>query len=257
MKTYNLLAVLCTLIISVNSSFAQTKVDIAIKAGLDIPDLSAGDNANPINSGYGSRLAPDGAIDVEFHLSKHFSIQPQLEYSAQGGKKNDVEGFAVPADLLPLIPAGESPSYVYANYKSVARINYLMLPLLAKYRLDLSKHLGAYIAAGPFVSLVLSAKNITSGSSNIYLDPEETQPLSPDPESFNNKADIKSDLHKFNTGFSGHIGFDYKLAKGSQLFIEGGGNYGFINIQKYSADGVNRIGASVVVIGYQVPLWMR
>jgi hypothetical protein len=229
---------------------AQQAVDIGFKAGLSIPNLTSGSTANPINSGYGSRFGPDASVQVEVHISKHFSIQPQVEYSSQGGKKDGVQAFAVPADMVPLFPPGEVPPYLYASYKSEAKINYLMLPILAKYRFDLGKRLGAYAAVGPFASLVLTAKNITSGTSNIYLDEQETQPLTPEPQPFDNKEKIKDELHPFNAGISGHVGVDYQMARGS-VFIEGGGNYGLIDIQKGDANGKNKTGAAVINLGYQ------
>lgn len=253
MKNHITISIVSILLLQINIGFAQTPVDIGLKAGLGIPNLTSGSAANPINSGYGSRLGLNAAVQVEFHFSKHFSIQPQLEYSEQGGKKNGTQAFAVPTEMQQLFPAGGAPPYLYANYKSVAKINYLMLPVLAKYRIDTRGKWGAYAAAGPFVSLLLSAKNITSGSSAIYLDAKQTQPLPIGNQSFDNTENIKNDLHPFNAGISGHIGFNYKLANGS-MFIEGGGNYGFFNIQKDKANGENRTGAAEVTLGYQFRL---
>jgi len=230
-------------------SFAQTRIDIGIKAGLSIPNLTSGDSHNPINSGYGSRLGPDAAVHVEFHLSEQFSVQPQLEYSSQGGKKNGNQAFTVPPEMQPLFPPGQVPQYLYANYKSEAKINYLMLPVLAKYHIHLAPKWGFYVAAGPFVTMVLSAKNETSGTSEIYLDSGHQQALPTGAQSFDKTENIKDDLHRFNAGISGHIGLAYMVGKGS-VFVEGGGNYGFVNIQKDNVSGSNKTGAAVVVIGY-------
>jgi hypothetical protein len=41
----------------------------------------------------------------------------------------------------------------------------------------------------------------------------------------------------------------YKIKK-SYIFIEGGGNYGFLNIQKGTANGKNETGAGTVAVGY-------
>ncbi len=188
-------------------------------------------------------------MQAEFHLSSHFSIQPELEYSAQGGKKNGDQAYTPPPEALSQLPPGvPAPQYLYATYKSEAKFNYLMLPILAKYRLSLAKHWGFYVAAGPFVSTVLNAKNVTSGSSINYLDPGHTQPVS-DVQSFDHTEDIKGDLRSFNAGISGHVGFAYLFGK-SSVFIEGGGNYGFVKIQKDDTNGNNNTGAGVVNIGY-------
>jgi hypothetical protein len=81
---------------------------------------------------------------------------------------------------------------------------------------------------------------------------------------FQNRENIESDLHSFNAGISGlcvcfsylaavllyvvlirhhgHIGFDFKLPNGGS-FIEAGGNYGFIDIQKNEQTERNSAGA--------------
>lgn len=37
----------------------------------------------------------------------------------------------------------------------------------------------------------------------------------------------------------------------NSIFIEGGGNYGFLNIQKGSQNGTNNTGAATAVVGYR------
>lgn len=253
MKNYILLLLLSILIFKTTISFAQVRIDIGVKAGISIPNLTSGSSANPINSGYGSRLDADAAVHIEYYFSNHFSIQPQLEYSSQGGKKNGNQAFTVPTEMEQLFPPDQIPPYLYANYKSTAKMNYLMLPILVKYRFTIARHWGGYIAAGPFVSFLLSAKNVTNGTSEIYLDDQHSQPLPTGSQSFDNTENVRNDLHKFNAGINGHIGIDYKLARGN-LFIEGGGNYGFVSIQKNETNGKNRTGAGIVVIGYQFRL---
>ncbi|CAL1518972.1 porin family protein [Chitinophaga sp. MM2321] len=236
--------------------YTQAQVDLGVKAGLSIPNLTSGSSANPINSGYSSRLGPDFAIHAEFHLTDQFSIQPQLEYSSQGGQKDGKQAFSVPAEMVPLFPPGQVPQYLYANYKSTAKINYLMLPVLAKYHIPLGGNWDFYVAAGPFVSIVVSAKNVTSGTSSIYLDEQQTQALPTGPQSFDKEVDIKDELHKANWGVDGHVGFAYKFGR-SSVFIEGGGNYGFVNIQKNDVNGKNNTGAGVVVLGYAFQICQR
>ena len=40
------------------------------------------------------------------------------------------------------------------------------------------------------------------------------------------------------------------ISKRAIFFIEGGGNYGFLNIQKGTDNGKNQIGAATVALGY-------
>ena len=62
---------------------------LGVKGGISIPNLtSGGSNETPLNTGYSSRLGPDFSIFGDFKFSNLFSIQPQIEYSSQGGKKD-------------------------------------------------------------------------------------------------------------------------------------------------------------------------
>ncbi|SHH90505.1 Outer membrane protein beta-barrel domain-containing protein [Chryseolinea serpens] len=251
MKNHNLFLLPSFLFLGLLPCSAQYSVDLGFKGGLSIPSLSSGSDSNPINSGYTSRLGADVALFAEFHFTKNFSIQPQVEYSSQGGKKNGNQAFAVPAGLRPFFAEGQVPPYLYADYNSTAKINYLMFPLLGKYRVSMGPHWNFYVAMGPFVSVLVSAENKTSGTSEIYLDEQHTQALPIGAQSFDNTEKIKDELHRCNAGVTGHIGFSYALINNNSIFIEGGGNYGFIPIQKDEANGKNRTGAGVVVVGYQ------
>lgn len=225
---------------------------IGIKGGISIPNLSAGgSNETPLNTGYSSRLGPDFSVFGDFKVSGLFSIQPQIEYSSQGGKKDGLQAFTTPAQVQAEFPAGQAPQYLYANYNSTAKINYLMIPVLAKFGWDLSKSSPwrFYAGAGPFVSFLLSAHQITSGSSQFYTDPQGTQALPGGAQSFNGDQDIKNQLKSTDFGVEGIAGFSYKFGT-SSVFIEGGFNYGFINIQNVAADGKNNTGAGTVQVGY-------
>ncbi|MFI5140439.1 MAG: porin family protein [Sphingobacteriales bacterium] len=225
---------------------------LGVRGGMSIPNLTAGSgNQNPLNTGYSSILGPDAGLFAEFKFSGLFSLQPMIEYSTQGGKKNGLQAFTTPDAMAAMFPPGQAPQYLYANYNSQAKMNYLLIPVLAKFGWNFSKTSPwrVYVDAGPFAGFLLSAHQVTSGESQFYTDPAGTQPLQGGPQSFNATTDIKSQLHTFNFGIEGNVGFSYKLGKGN-LFIEGGGNYGFLNIQKFAADGKNETGAGTVVIGY-------
>lgn len=224
---------------------------LGVRGGISIPNLSAGGSEqNPLNTGYSSRFGPDAGIFAEFKFSNLFSIQPMVEYSSQGGKKNGLQALATPAELAAAFPPGQAPTYLYANYKSEAKLNYLAIPILAKFGWNF-KHapLRVYVDAGPFVSFLVSAKQVTSGSSNLYSDEAGTQPVTPGPQSFKASTDIKDQLNTTNLGIEGNVGLAYIL-KNSDIFIEGGGNYGFLNIQKGTANGKNDTGAATATVGY-------
>lgn len=132
-----------------------------------------------------------------------------------------------------------------------AKLNYFIVPVLAKFGWNF-KHtssLRIYIDGDPFVGFLLSAKQVTSGSSNVYSDPEGKNVLTPAPQSFDTTQNIKSRLNTTNFGVEGNAGISYKICKG-YIFIEDGFNCGFLNIQKGTANGKNNTGAATVSLGY-------
>lgn len=238
-----------------SSSLAQN-FSLGIRGGISIPNLSAGgSNENPLNTGYSSRLGPDFGIFGEFKISNVFSIQPMVEYSSQGGKKDGLQAFPTPPAYAVYFQPGPAPTYLYANFKSEAKLDYLMIPVLAKFGWDLKPMSPVRICvdAGPFVGFLLSAKQVTSGSSNIYGDSGGQHALTPDAQSFDATDDIKSQLNTTNFGVEGNVGVSYSFGK-SDIFIEGGFNYGFLNIQKGIANGKNNTGAATVSLGYAYQL---
>lgn len=260
MKKYIFSAIAAMILLYVSPVSAQ-QWSIGARGGLAIPNLTAGSGSavNPLNKGYSSRLGAGLGIFAEYQTGKLFSIQAILEYSQQGGKKDGFQAFPFPAQMAPLF-GPQAPPYLYADFKSTAKLDYLMLPVLAKFGWDLGaeKKWRIYAGAGPFVGLLLNAKQVTEGTGQVYLDEGKTKPVPANlanPSagiltlSFDNTKDIKDQLRSFNFGLAGNVGIGYKI-KRNMIFLEGGGNYGFINIQKGSANGKNRSGAATVMIGY-------
>ncbi len=229
---------------------AQT-VSAGVRGGISIPNLRAGGGAsNPLTSGYSSRLGPDAAVFINFKLSDVVSIQPMLEYSAQGAKKNGFQALPTPAEAAILFPPGELPPYLYANFNNEIKLNYLLLPVLAKVGFNLNgSPWRLYADAGPFAGLLLSAKNVTSGMSDIYSDAAGQQSLGLGNLPFDNHQDVKDSLQRWNAGIEANIGLQYSFGN-SSLFIEGGGNYGLIDLQKNAANGKNKTGAVTIALGY-------
>lgn len=231
------------------------RVAVGARGGVSIPNLTAGSgNENPLNTGYSSRVGPDAGVFMEFRCSRVFSVQPMIEFSSQGGKKNGLQALPTPPEAAPLFPAGQAPTYLYADFNSEARLNYLMIPVLAKFGWDIRHSpLRVYVDGGPFLGLLLSAHQVTSGQSALFLDPEGQQALPSGSQSFDNKEDIKDQLHTVNVGAEANVGLDLKMGR-SNVFIEGGGNFGFLNIQKGTANGKNHTGAALIAVGYE--LWL-
>jgi hypothetical protein len=250
--------VLITIICIQAKAQDSVKHYMGIKAGISIPNLTAGGSVqNELNSGYNSTVGPDFALFYECLLSKKISLSTQLEYSAQGGQKNGFQALPTPQELDPYFTVQQRPvpAVVYADFDSKAKIDYLMLSELAKFIMPFNSKspLSFYIEAGPFAGLLISANQVTSGSSDIYADKGKQENISEitqqGPQSFDNTTDIKDQLHKGNFGIEGDVGFAFKL-QNSKIFIEGGGNYSFLNIQKGTENGENHIGAGTVRVGY-------
>lgn len=247
------------------SLFGQAGISVGVKAGLNIPQISAfGDN--PMSKGYSSRLAGNAGIFAEFGLTDHFSIVTTVEYTQQGGKRSGMQ--AIPAAMLPesfdQLRSSLGQEYLYADFKSETKFNYLMIPVHAKFgwRLGPVSPFKISVSAGPFVSFLLSSKQVTKGSSYMYIDPAGDMTLDYlvntlvssemviGERDMNAERKITDDMNKVNFGVSAAINISYDIAPRHTIFIEGGGNYGFIKLQKNTANGENRIGAGTVALGY-------
>jgi hypothetical protein len=265
-RNWIILAIIYCGILSLNAQSA--KYFAGVKAGFGIPNLTAGAITTPLSEGYGSRFGFYGGIISELRTSSHFGFRVELNYSSQGGKREGMQALPLLPELEPLwqmLPSfGITPDdYMYADIKSEAILNYLEIPIMAKYRFSLSSRINFYLQAGPYIGFLINAKNITSGSSSIYINSQGT--LSVDDilqiaqmppmgeQSFNHTENITSDIHRLNIGGEGAVGFGLMMKSG-ELFIEGGGNYGFLTIQKDDANGTNHTGAGTITIGYLLNL---
>ncbi len=265
MKTTKKLVIVIFLFCTLMSASSQTSgYSLGIKAGLGIPNLTAGSVTTPLSEGYASRLGIYAGFVAEYQTENWFGLRAELNYSSKGGQREGMQALPLLTEMQPLwqmLPGlGITPDeYMYADIKSEAIINYIEIPVMAKSSFKLGSKINLYLAAGPFVGFLLNAKNITSGSSGIYVDKAGQisvdailelgglDPLGSLP--FDHNEDITSDVNNFNVGGQGALGFEYVMDSG-KLFIEGGGNYGFIPIQKDEANGSNNAGAGTVTVGY-------
>lgn len=250
---------LCFFLLFSLSAVAQW--DLGLQGGISIPNLSAnGSENNPLNTGYSSRLGPEFAIFGEYHVNSLFSLVSKIEYSAQGGKKDGLQAIPTPTELAQYFEQQGMPvpAYLYANFISEAKLDYLLIPILAKFgwNLDAQRKFRITVAAGPYIGFLLSAKQVTSGNSYIYLDPAGRDTLPVGSQPFNQTTDIKDQLNTTNFGVDGSVGIEYLLGAShhDKLFFEAGGNYGFLNIQKGSANGKNNTGAATLMLGYAYKL---
>jgi hypothetical protein len=268
---------------------AQT-VSLGVRGGLSIPNIVAGGN-NPLSKGYSSRIAEDGGIFAELGVSNYMAFRLGVEYSGQGGKRNGIQampseramagmtaaagGSSAGMDAILGQVAASMPEIFYADVKNTADFDYLMIPISAQIGTNANKRWRVYVNAGPFVSFLLHGKQITKGQSKIYLDAGGSQtlwdniPAALQPvieggapslahvlqhgTDFGATEVITRDLNPINAGIQGDIGLSYRHER-HRIFIEIGGNYGFVNMQKDKSNGSNRIGAASVMLGYAIRL---
>ncbi|KAA6342972.1 hypothetical protein EZS27_009316 [termite gut metagenome] len=267
--------------------YSQT-VNVGVRGGLSIPNVVGGGD-NPLSKGYSSRFAGTGGVFAELGMNDLLSLRLGIEYSGQGGNRNGVQAMSsnqlmasmagmlavLPSELAPaLAPALEQiPGIFYADVKNTTKFDYLMIPLSLQVGKDLGgswKSWRVYAGAGPFVSFLLSAEQVSKGQSKLYIDAAKSktlwsivptelqQPIAEnasylkdvlDEKSEFGTADIKNDLRKVNVGVQGDLGLSYQCNR-NRFFLEVGGNYGFVRLQKDASNGSNHIGSATVTVGY-------
>jgi hypothetical protein len=230
------------------SAFAQDDPTtyVGFKGGVSIPQLSGGQD-NELSRDYKSRLALNFGAFVDIGITNRFSVQPEVNFAGQGGKRIGIQPVTEPIPGLPTLPNGV---YYYADFSNEAILNYLEVPVLAKYRFG-SKD------KTRFYGRLLTAKTKTAGSSTLYLDPDGNfpvllppngDPLPPIP--FDATTDIKSDVNKNNFGFTGGGGVEFPFGR-NYLVIDARVSRGLLSIQRDTAsNGDSKTGNFVISVGW-------
>ena len=311
-----ILALISTTFAVAQSDVSKSKVSVGVRGGVTLPNLTGGNSDDPVSTGYSTATRFGAGIFADFKISELFSIQPMLEYTQEGAKRNGMQALVATASnpelagafpaawqaaiqqpdfaqLAPMLQGANLivPDYIYADAKRNAKMDYLMLPVLAKFGWNLGKTgpWRVYVDAGPYVALLLNAKNTVSvNNMTVYSDklksqltslPNEVTSTIPEPyltmikgavaqisdglsatmaSNLNTTEDIKDQLHTFNWGLEGNVGIQYQIHE-NKIFLELGGNYGLMSIQKSTGNGKylngkNNIGAATVMVGYAYAL---
>lgn len=254
--------IICFIFISYASSFAQGNKSffMGVKGGLSIPSLKAGETKNDWNKDYESRQGIYFALVAEYQLSSHFYFQPELAYASEGGRRDGIQPMSIPSKYLKVFQTvfQTDKDYLYANLKSVSKLNYIQLPLLLKFQYPIAfkGHLQAFAQVGPYLGyLLISKQAVNSEDLHVYLkgdgSSEIDQALVKEffGASIDTVIDATDELHHWNVGVQGGVGLSWVTAE-YKIFVEGGGNYGFIPVQKSNNHGKNNIGAATILIGY-------
>jgi len=245
MKIFYITAILF-FCVSVNA-----QLHIGAKSGVSIPNLKGN---NEQSKGYKSRLGLYGGIFINFPLTNSLSLQPEVNFSPQGGQREGLQ--EVPSDAISGVGLPGDIN-LYANFKNVTILNYLEIPILAK--LVLGQKFKYYACFGPHIAFLVEAKTRTSGSGLLYLDAAGTIPLTqngfPLPAvSFDNTTNIRESIKRVNAGMQGGLGVQYPVGSGN-IFLEGRAIIGVINIQTHTeSDGKNKTGSLAMAIGYFLKL---
>jgi hypothetical protein len=245
-KAFFITATFVVVFLSSSKTFSQANISIGAKGGISIPNLKSNSD-NPVVNGWSSILTPYFGVVSEFNFSDHFSLQTELNYATEGGKKNGLQ--TIPTSFFFSTPPPGIPDTVYANFNSRVKLNYLELPILLKAQWPLNESFSFFLNGGPYAGYLLKAENTSSGKGKVYADREQTQPLLQQEISFDDNLDIKDELKNFTAGIQLGAGISFDMEAG-KLVLTGGGNIGLIPIQKDSNNGKNTTGSAMVTIGY-------
>lgn len=237
------------------SSFAQSQgreIFVGLKAGFSLPNLVGGSDQE-ITKDYKSRMAPNFGGFVDIQLKKNTSLQIGVDYAPQGGKRNGIQPVTSTIPGLPALPAG---AYYFANFNNTAKLDYIEVPIMLKYRVRRSKPVGFYVNGGPYMGFLMKATTVTSGTSSLFLNNTGTIPVLIGPNTpfpaipFDAETDVTDDLNRFNFGITGGGGITFKQKK-NYFFIDGRAAYGLTTLQKDTInDGKSRTGNLVFSFGY-------
>jgi hypothetical protein len=163
------------LVFFVENNYAQN-FQLGIKGGLSLPNLTSSGGSD-VSKGYKTIPGPDIAFFSDYKLSEMFSLETSLEWSTQGGQKSGLQTIPASPEMAQYFPPGSDAQYLYANFTSTVRLQYLMLPVLLKFNMSLgsSGHWKLYVDGGVFGALLITAKASAAGSGKVYFDKNETQ----------------------------------------------------------------------------------
>jgi hypothetical protein len=227
---------------------------LGVRGGPSVPQLSSG--GNEISSGYSSIVAPSFGLVADYFFTEHWAVQVEVDYSGQGGERDGLQPITHAPPGLPPLPPGQ---YLYGDFDNKCILNYLEIPIMAKYQWGTSEHWRYFVEGGPYVGFLLNAEQKTSGTSLLYVNKSRTpltiggQPLPP--VSFDAETDVKDELNEVNVGITAGVGLVYRINDRHQLFLDIRGEYGLIPVQKDTdVNGKSHTGGAVFSLGYMFHL---
>jgi len=269
-----------SLLFSTQISIAQTEVEndteekilispikIGFKGGFSLGKLSNADD-NIYTKNYESVSGFDWGFIFEMPFTKTFSLQPEINYTHRGGIRNGMQPITsnelsdqlnqfLPFFGMPLV-TDENP--LYAEFNSESNLKYLEIPVLAKF--GWGDDVRFFVQGGPYLGILLSAKQETYGTSQFYFDADATNPVVvPNPsnpsvlvqlpaQSLDADTNVKDDLHTVNFGAIVGVGVSKKMSEKGELFFDARASYSFNAIQIQDTYGESRVGGIIFSFGY-------
>ncbi len=266
-KNNNLLLVLMAVML-ISTSYAQ-ETKIGVRLGIGLPNLQSADD-NIYSKDFSSVSGFDGGLFLDYGLTENFSIKTELVYARKGGERSGLQAIP-PARLDPQLSQITQGAVVYANYDNKAVFSYIGIPVLAKYEWHLDDKWGVYVNAGPYVDFIISPKQETSGTSQLYYDEAGTMPVQvpanpQDPpqdwffvdlpaQDFNATTDVNNDLANMDFGAMLGIGASYQVCETGEILFDARGSYGFIPLQNDTDTfGTVHMGSLSFSLGYAYTL---
>lgn len=234
-------------------------VHIGFKGGVSTPNLVGGGD-NEVTRDYKSRTAYNFGGYVEYRVSPRFSVQTEINFAPQGGKRDGIQPVTRPIPGLPPPPG----QYYYGNFSNTAKLNYLEVPVLFKYT---QKRDGprVYVNGGPYAGFLLKATQETRGTSPLFIDRNGTPFIPPMPPTvtagspegisippinWDADTEVTDSLNRFNIGLTGGGGVQFPVGK-NYFFVDARAAYGLRTLQKNTAtDGKSRTGYLLFSFGY-------
>jgi len=245
----------------------KTSIKIGAKVGYSLSKLQDV-NENIYAKDYKSVSGVDFGFSAEFLLTELISIQTELNFTKRNGTRTGMQPVGenelsdqlnqfLPFIGLPTITA-ENPLYAY--FDAEQKLKFLEVPVLVKF--GWGDDFRFYAETGPYVGILLSAKQVTSGTSQFYFDENGENPVFvPNPEgdppfvelpaqSLDADTNIKDDLKTVNFGGIVGIGAIKKLGEKSEVFLDARASFSFNYIQIRDVFGKSYVGGVIISLGY-------